>query len=59
MAQPQVPAAAINAVSKLLKVGLGGAALFWAGNNSLFNVDGGHRAVVFNRFVGIKDTVSI
>ena len=24
---------------------------------SLFNVDGGHRAIVYNRFFGIKDKV--
>ena len=26
-------------------------------SNSIFNVEGGHRAVIFNRVVGIKDTV--
>jgi len=34
----------------------GGAAVYGV-SNSLFNVEGGHRAVVFNRLVGIKDTV--
>lgn len=35
---------------------LGGAAVYGA-SNSLFNVEGGHRAIVFNRLSGIKDTV--
>lgn len=35
---------------------LGGAAVVGA-VNSLFNVEGGHRAIVFNRLTGIKDTV--
>jgi prohibitin 2 len=34
----------------------GGAATY-AAFNSLFNVEGGHRAIVFNRLVGVKDTV--
>lgn len=40
--------------SRLLNaVGFGGAALALAGgvvSNTLFNVDGGHRAVIFDRF---------
>ena len=38
-----------------LGVGLavGGAVI----NNALYNVDGGHRAVIFDRFAGIKDQV--
>lgn len=35
---------------------LGGVGLYGA-LNSLYNVDGGHRAIVFNRVVGIKDRV--
>lgn len=35
---------------------LGGAAVVGA-VNSLFNVEGGHRAIVFNRLTGIKETV--
>ena len=35
---------------------LGGAAVVGA-INSLFNVEGGHRAIVFNPLTGIKDTV--
>lgn len=41
----------------LTNVVLLGGATIWAGTNSLFNVEGGHRAIVFNRLVGIKDTV--
>ena len=37
-------------------VALGGAGIY-ALNNCLFNVEGGHRGVVFNRFVGIKEEV--
>ena len=49
---PNGPAAA--GVGRLLL--LGGAAVVGA-INSLFNVEGGHRAIVFNRLTGIKDTV--
>lgn len=35
---------------------LGGAGLFSA-SNVLYNVEGGHRAIVFNRFVGVKNKV--
>jgi prohibitin 2 len=37
---------------------LGGAALY-AVLNSFYNVEGGHRAIVFNRLEGIKDKVSL
>ncbi len=30
-------------------------ALGYVGYNSVFTVEGGHRAIVFNRFKGIKD----
>jgi prohibitin 2 len=48
------PASTISSVVGLL---VGGTTLTWAANNSLFNVEGGHRAIVFNRFVGIKEQV--
>lgn len=35
---------------------LGGAAV-WGASNSLFNVEGGHRAIVFNRLTGVKENV--
>lgn len=37
---------------------IGGAVVYGA-VNSLFNVEGGHRAIMFNRFVGVKDTVRV
>lgn len=50
---PSVP----SAVGTLVKVALIGGTAVYAALNSLYNVDGGHRAVVFNRIVGIKDKV--
>jgi len=41
----------------MLKVALFGGAAVYAALNSLYNVDGGHRAIVFNRIDGIKDKV--
>ncbi|MBA0666068.1 hypothetical protein Goklo_002523, partial [Gossypium klotzschianum] len=35
---------------------IGGLGLYGVAN-SLYNVDGGHRAIVFNRILGIKDKV--
>ncbi|KAI3740683.1 hypothetical protein L2E82_31153 [Cichorium intybus] len=35
---------------------LGGVGLFTA-SNTLYNVEGGHRAIVFNRLVGVKNKV--
>ncbi len=35
---------------------IGGVGLY-AAFNSLYNVEGGHRAIVFNRLVGVKDKV--
>ncbi|GBG93514.1 hypothetical protein CBR_g72715, partial [Chara braunii] len=41
----------------LLKVAvLGGLSLYGA-MNSLYNVEGGHRAIIFNRIVGVKEKV--
>jgi hypothetical protein len=45
------PAGALAKVALLGGLGLYGAM------NSLYNVDGGHRAIVFNRLVGVKDRV--
>jgi len=42
------------------RIGQLGAGLALAGgvvNSALFNVDGGHRAVIFDRFAGVKDAV--
>ena len=58
MSASNPPVAVINAVNKLIKVAIGGSIAVYAANNCIFNVEGGHRAVVFNRFVGIKEDVS-
>jgi prohibitin 2 len=54
------PASAAQAASSIFNVGrvvlFGGAAVYGL-SNSLFNVEGGHRAIVFNRVFGIKETV--
>lgn len=50
-------AQAISGASNLLRVVVLGGAAAWGVSNSLFNVEGGHRAIVFNRVAGIKDTV--
>ncbi|KAK4766131.1 hypothetical protein SAY87_007773 [Trapa incisa] len=42
--------------SSLIKLGIVSLGVYAAGN-SLYNVEGGHRAIVFNRVVGIKDKV--
>lgn len=46
-----------NAVGGLARVLLLGGAAVYGVSNSLFNVEGGHRAIVFNRLTGIKDEV--
>jgi len=46
-----------SGVSFGVKVTIGAGVLLWAGANSLYNVEGGHRAVVFNRVVGIKEKI--
>ena len=35
-----------------------GGALLYGATNSLYNVEGGHRAIIFNRIVGVKDKVT-
>jgi len=58
--QAMNPQSAAQAATGLLNVGrvvlFGGAAVYGL-SNSLFNVEGGHRAIVFNRVFGIKETV--
>lgn len=41
----------------LAKIGLGIAVAGGVANTALYNVDGGHRAVIFDRFTGVKNTV--
>ena len=55
MAAAQINPAAVGNLARLL---LGGGLAVYGAANSLFNVEGGHRAIVFNRLVGIKETVS-
>merc|ERR1712168_713444 len=43
--------------SQLTKLGIGVAVLGGVANSALFNVDGGHRAVIFDRFAGVKGGV--
>jgi prohibitin 2 len=45
------PAGALARLAVIGGIGLYGAL------NSLYNVEGGHRAIVFNRIVGVKDKV--
>lgn len=52
---PNVPGG--GAASALLKLGVIGGLGLYAATNSLYNVEGGHRAIVFNRLGGIKDKV--
>uniref|UniRef100_A0A1J3I7W1 Prohibitin n=1 Tax=Noccaea caerulescens TaxID=107243 RepID=A0A1J3I7W1_NOCCA len=52
---PKVPGA--GAISGLLKVGIIGGLGLYGATHSFYNVDGGHRAIMFNRLVGIKDKV--
>jgi len=49
--------AAANLMGKLGALGLGLAGLAAVGKETLFNVDGGQRAVIFDRFSGVKDDV--
>lgn len=46
-----------GAVSGLARAVILGGATIYGAANSLFNVEGGHRAIVFNRLSGIKETV--
>ncbi|KAF0901858.1 hypothetical protein E2562_006479 [Oryza meyeriana var. granulata] len=54
MKMPNPPPAAAG---RLVKVGLLGGTAVYAAFNNLYNVEGGHRAIVFNRLEGIKDKV--
>ncbi|KAI5427673.1 hypothetical protein KIW84_032909 [Lathyrus oleraceus] len=49
---PKVPGSGIAA---LLKVSIIGGLAMYGATNTLYNVEGGHRAIVFNRLVGVKD----
>ena len=58
MKVPNVPGGG-GAASALLKLGIVGGIGLYAAANSLYNVEGGHRAIVFNRLVGVKDKVIV
>ncbi|KAL9172278.1 hypothetical protein ABFS82_03G034800 [Erythranthe guttata] len=47
-----------GATSALIKLGVVTGLGIYGVANSLYNVEGGHRAIVFNRIGGIKDEVS-
>ena len=48
-----------GATSAMLKVGIIAGLGVYGASYSLYNVEGGHQAIVFNRVVGIKDKDSI
>ena len=55
---PQSPSPSRSSTrSRLLGTHALAAAATYAALNSLFNVEGGHRAIVFNRVVGVKERV--
>ncbi|XP_065343120.1 prohibitin 1 [Cloeon dipterum] len=45
-------------LNRLGQLGLGVAVVGGVINSALYNVDGGHRAVIFDRFAGVKNQVS-
>lgn len=49
--------AAAQLFNQLGKLGLGVAVVGGVLNSALYNVDGGHRAVIFDRFTGVKNKV--
>jgi len=52
---PKVPGG--GGISALLKVSILGGLAVYGATNTLYNVEGGHRAIVFNRVIGVKDKV--
>uniref|UniRef100_T1J5H9 Band 7 domain-containing protein n=1 Tax=Strigamia maritima TaxID=126957 RepID=T1J5H9_STRMM len=55
--RPNVLMAAAQIFNTLGKLGLGIAVVGGVVNSALYNVDGGHRAVIFDRFTGVKNFV--
>lgn len=55
MKVPKVPGG--GAASALLKLGVIGGLGLYGATNSLYNVEGGHRAIMFNRLSGVKEKV--
>lgn len=54
---PNIPGSPI--LSALLKVGVIGGLGVYGMANSIYNVEGGHRAIMFNRLTGIKNKVCL
>ncbi len=54
---PKMPQGGPAGVRTFSGLAIGAVTLVGAYRYGLFNVDGGHRAVIFNRVVGVKDTV--
>ncbi|KAK1315722.1 hypothetical protein QJS10_CPA05g00709 [Acorus calamus] len=50
---------ASGGLSALVKAVAAGTVLIYMASNSLYNVEGGHRAIVFNCIGGIKDEVPL
>lgn len=57
MKMPNLPGG--GAASALVKLGIVGGIGLYAATHSLYNVEGGHRAIVFNRLIGVKDKVIV
>ena len=56
---PESAQAAINATKNLARILIAGGVTVYGAANSFFTVEGGQRAIVYNRVVGIKDTVGV
>ena len=44
--------------ASIVRAVVAGGVLIYGATNSLYNVEGGHRAIIFNRLVGVKDKVT-
>jgi prohibitin 2 len=54
---PNIPAGGGGAAASALGTLLAAGALAYGAYNSIYTVDGGHRAIIFNRLVGMKNNV--
>ncbi|CBK20314.2 uncharacterized protein [Blastocystis hominis] len=50
-------AQAVNALGKVLKYGVATGLVCWIGYESLYNIDSGHRGVIYNRIGGIQNKI--
>lgn len=57
MKNMKVPPGAGGAIGSVVRAVLVGGTVLYGAMHSLYNVEGGHRAIMFNRFTGIKETV--